>query len=284
MKKIRNILLNIIGSFILALSVCMFITPFDITAGGATGISIIAGKMAGLDMSAVIFFINIICLPLAYFLVGKELMLGSVLASFVYPLALALCRRIPGIEKVCEDLIVASVMGGISGGLGLGLVIRSGGSTGGMDIPTIIISRYMRIPVSVTMYVIDAVIMLLQVPFVGFNKVFYGIMYAFLMAVTIDKVLLAGISKVQITIISKKYEQICKALLENDFGVTLAYVETGLEKNKQKAVITTVFSKELHKVEDIAQEIDPVSFQIVKKVTDVNGKGFTLAKEYKTMH
>lgn len=284
MNRIKNYGMIVAGSFLLALSVYAFTVPFDITVGGVTGISVIVNKLTGIDMSIIVWVVNMICLVVGYAFVGKNLVISSLLSSFAYPMAMALCRMIPGIETLSNDILLSAVMSGILAGIGIGLVLRAGGSSGGVDILCILLNRRTGISVSVIMYAIDTAIMLGQLPFCDADRVLYGIISAYLMAFMIDKVLTMGVGKYQVTIITGKYEELCNLLLQNDFGVTLQLIETGLEKVRQKAVVTTIFSKELRRVQNMIGDLDPMAFVTVQKVTDVRGRGFTLGKENKSVN
>ena len=131
--------MNVAGNFLLAISVCAFVVPFGITVGGATGVGIIMQKWQQVPTALTVLIVNIICLPLAWFFVGRRLVAGSLLASFVYPLAISLVERIPHIGEVTDSLILATIFAGVIGGAGVGLVMKSGGSTGGLDIPPLIL-------------------------------------------------------------------------------------------------------------------------------------------------
>ena len=135
----KNIILNIIGSSLLAFGVYAFVVPFDIIVGGATGLSIIGHKLLGWNISIIVLFINCICLPIGYVLGSRQLALGSILSSFVYPIALAVFERIPILTQIVDNIFLAVLCGGIVCGIGIGMVMKSGGSTGGMDIPCLLI-------------------------------------------------------------------------------------------------------------------------------------------------
>ena len=281
MNRWKNCMMNIAGSFLLALGVYAFTVPFDIAVSGVTGMSVIVNKLSGIDLSVTVWAVNMICLPLGYFFVGRELAAGSVLSSFVYPFALELCRRIPGLDTLCGDIALAAVMSGVLSGLGIGLVMRSGGSTGGVDILCILFNKRLGIPVSTIMYAIDTAIMLGQLPFCDTDRVLYGAVGVYLMTYLIDRVLTLGTDKYQVTIITEKYEELRRLLLQNDFGVTMQLIETGLEKENQKAVTTTILSRELRKVQDIAAGVDETAFMTIQRVTDARGRGYTLRREYR---
>lgn len=284
MKKLKYFLLVTFGSAILAFSVEAFNVSYDIAFGGTTGLSIIGNHLTHIDMSLISLILNLICLPIAWFFVGKKLAAGSVLASLLYPLFLSVFERIPGLSSFCHDLIVAVLASGVLSGLGIGLTMKAGASSGGTDILTVLISNLTKQSVGNVMYAMDACIMLCQLPFTSFDKVAYGIAASFLMTYTIDRVLDLGNEKMQITIISDKYEQIRKALVEKDFGVTLSYIQTGLDQKDEKSVSTTFRSSQRMQAEKIIHDIDPYAFVTVQRIMDVKGRGYTLEKYYKPVN
>jgi uncharacterized membrane-anchored protein YitT (DUF2179 family) len=281
MDKLKYILYVIVGNFILAFSVYTFVIPFDITVGGATGLSIVLSKITGLNLSLIVLFINILVLPFGYFLAGKDVVIGALLSSLVYPIALSVIEHITFINQISDTILLSALLGGFVGGVGIGLVIKVGASTGGMDIPPIILNRNFRIPINKSMYLIDTVIMLAQIPFSSVNKVVYGIIYAYVMTYTMNKVLCYGIYKLQVSVISQKDEEICDELLKNDYGVTMNHIQTGLEKRNQRSVQTIILSKNIREVQNIINNIDSQAFVTVHEIRDVTGRGFTLEREYK---
>ncbi|MEE3488569.1 MAG: YitT family protein [Bulleidia sp.] len=279
-QKLGYVLMVIAGCAMLAFSVEAFNVNFEIAAGSTTGLSMILNHFTGIRLSLVSLIINLACLPVAWFFVGKKLAIGSALASVIYPLILAVFEEIPGISSFCNDMIVAVLANGVISGIGIGLVMRAGASFGGLDIVTVLLSRKLHASIGTVMYVSDTIIMLVQLLFIPFDQVVYGIAAGFLMTAVIDKVLDIGQEKIQITVVSQKFEEIRAALVKEDYGVTMYEIQTGLEQNRQKAVVTTFHSHSRLHAENIIQRIDPTAFITVQKIADVHGRGYTLEKIY----
>lgn len=275
----KSILYIIIGHFLLAFSVCAFNLPFQIAVGGSTGLSIIFNSLFSFDLSMFVLMINIICLSLGLFFVGKQLVMGSVLSSFLYPLFLSLCQNIPGITLLSHDIILSAIIGGVISGLGVGMVIKAGATIDGLEILSVIINKKTDISISQSMYIIDTVIMLGQLPFGQFDKVFYGIISAYLLTNMMHKVLVYGTNKEQVFVIIKQYELLKEELIKNDFGVTMFYATSGLKKTEFQVVNTTVFSKEITKIKTIIEKVDHTAFVTIHPVSEVRGRGFTLEKQ-----
>ena len=180
-----------------------------------------------------------------------------------------------------RKLIQITKFAGLLIGIGIGIVIREGASTGGMDIPPLIINKKTGIPVAVVLNVCDVCILLLQILFSNRNQVMYGILLVCIYTYMLDKILVAGKSKVQVKIISDKYLEINQKILEDiDRGTTLFEVEGGYTRNETYAVLTVVNQRELFHVNELVHEIDPDAFIIIGQVKEVRGKGFTIGKDY----
>ncbi|MBQ0064491.1 MAG: YitT family protein [Firmicutes bacterium] len=281
--KIKNVLLNFLGSSLLAFGVCAFIVPSNIIAGGATGISIILHKLTGLDISLITLIFNMTCLPIGYILGSKELAFGSILSSIFYPMALAMFERMPQLSDLSDSIMLSVIFAGVICGAGIGLVMKSGGSTGGTDIPCLLIHKYFHIPVDTVINVTDTLIMLSQIPFSNVTYVLYGLIYTFLMTNTISRVLTFGVDKYRISVVSEQHEEIRRLLLDNDYGVTMLYAQSGYTYTDIQKLETVIPIQRLQKVQKLIESVDETSFITIEKVTDVKGRGFTLEREWLQM-
>lgn len=279
-KQIKSILLNFIGSSLLAFGVCAFVEPFNIIVGGSTGIALVLHRLTGMNVSVFALALNILVLPIGYFFYGKELVIGSILSSLFFPLSLAVFERIPVITTIADNIILASICGGIVCGAGIGIVMRSGGSTGGMDIPVLVISKMFHKRVDMLINVFDTIIMVCQIPFSNITFVIYGVIYTFIMTHSLQSVLTFGEDRLKFSIVSEKYEELASHLIENDFGVTMTYAESGYTKTPIKKVESVMRSYQNRTALRLIEEIDPEAFITIEKVLEVKGRGFTLERHY----
>ena len=191
-------------------------------------------------------------------------------------------EHIPGIMNMTENILLADIYGGVLVGLGIGIVVRQGASTGGLDIPPQILQKKLGIPVGISLYVCDFLVLLLQAFFSDSEQVLYGILNVFLSSFVVNYVTVMGQRKVQLFIISPKYEEIRKELLTDmDLGVTLVNIETGYMGDLQKAVLCITTGRELYSVNQAIQKIDPKAFISITNISEVRGRGFTLERKYK---
>ena len=221
-------------------------------------------------------------LAAGFAVLGKQFALTTIVSTFTYPIALNVLEFLLGDVVLTQDIFICTIFSGLGIGLSLGIVIRAGASTGGMDIPPLVLNHYFKLPVSVGLYLFDFIILLVQALFQPLEKVFYGIVLVIIYTVTLDKMLLMGTTKTEIRVVSGHAREICDAILEKmDRGVTLLSAKGGYLREDTTVVLSVISNRELPRVERLIHEIDPESFIVVNRVSEVSGKGFTMSKEYR---
>lgn len=278
-KIIMNLLVILMGNTISALAVVTLVLPNNLPTGGATGIGIFMNKAFGFNMSVVVFIFNVLVFILGAIVLGKKFALTTILSTFYYPFILNLFQRIIKIEMITEDRFLATIFAGLLMGVSLGLVFRVGASTGGTDIPPLVLNKLFGVSVSAAMYAVDIFVIILQMFNHRLEMLMYGILLVFTYTIVIDKVLLIGTNRVQVKVISKKQKEICDVVMNNiDRGVTLLHSRSGYQNTEQEVILTVVSKREYLKLIKTIQGIDPAAFIIVSQVNEVIGKGFSTAK------
>lgn len=279
---LRFFLSLLLGNALVAFAVCAFVVPYGIMLGGSSGIALtVQYFLPNLPLSVITAIVNILLFFLGWIFLGKKFALTTLLSTVIYPLELAVFELLPVADLFKEDILVCGVICGILIGLGIGLVVRAGGSTGGMDIPPCIVNKYFGVPVGTALLFFDSAIVLMQVAFRGIDNVLMSILVIALTSVTINRTLMSGERKVQILIISPEYEQIRQMILDKmDCGVTMLDIETGYEGNTQKAILSVVYSRMYPQIRDAALKLDSHAFVVASEVTNVNGRGYTLERNY----
>lgn len=143
------------GNAILAFVVAAFVVPHNIIMGGATGIGLSITHFIPMNLSVVIFVVNGILFLLGAATLGRKFAVTTIVSTFVYPVFLAIAQSIPGITELTDNMMLASVYAGLLLGVGIGLVVRQGASTGGTDIIALMLSKYLHGSVAVFMYLVD---------------------------------------------------------------------------------------------------------------------------------
>ena len=181
-----------------------------------------------------------------------------------------------------DDLVLNTVFAGFGIGMSLGITLRAGASTGGMDIPPLVLNKWFHLPVSATMMVFDLFIVAVQAAFSPLQQCLYGIVMVIVYTAVLDKVLIFGSTRTEVKIISQHADEIREAIFSQlDRGVTILHGEGGYSRNSEQVLLSVVSNRQLPKLEKIAHLIDPTCFMIVSHVTEVSGRGFSLEKDYK---
>ena len=276
-----SLLAVIIGNFLYALTVKVFLLSSGLVTGGTTGIALVVNALTGLSVSAFVLIFNVAMLLVGWKLLGKKFAMTTVASTFLYPLALELWELLLGSFVLTTDLLLCAVFSGLGIGLSLGIVIRAGASTGGMDIPPLVLQRLFRIPISVSLYAFDIVILLAQLLVSPVVSVLYGVILVMVYTIVLDKMLLLGTTRTEIKVISEKADEIRDAILQQvDRGVTLLHAQTGHLRKETEVVLSIISNRELPKVERLIRDIDPDSFLVVNRVSEVRGRGFSANKIY----
>ena len=280
-KRLISWLMVIVGNCIYALSVKLFVLPANLISCGTTGIALVVNQLTGIPISEFIFVFNVAMLALGWWVLGRQFAMTTILSSLFYPLALEFLNRTLGDVWITDNQILNVLFAGMGLGISLGIVLRGGASTGGMDIPPLILKKLFRIPVSATLWFFDFCIMLCQMTFHKGEDLLYGILLLMVISFALNKVLLMGTSRTEVKIVSQQAIQIRDAILSRlDRGVTMIHGEGGYLHRKTEIILSVVSNHELPKVEQLARSIDPDCFMIVTRVTEVWGRGFTYSKHY----
>lgn len=272
----------LLGNTVYALGIVMFVLPSGLITGGTTGLALTAEHFLHIPVSVFVFLMNLCMFLLGAAVLGMKFALTTLVSSFYYPIILGIFQKIPALSNLTREPMLAAVFGGLMIGFGIGGVIRAGASTGGMDIPPLILKKKFGLPVSVMLYVFDVTILVLQMFFSDKEQILYGILLVMIYTVVLDKVLLIGTSQTQVKIISRKYMEINEKIIhELDRGSTLIHATTGFMKQEQPMVMTVISNRELGTLSRLVMETDPQAFMIVGNVNEVKGRGFTQEKVYR---
>lgn len=275
------VLLVVAGNLLYALTVKLFLLPADLVTGGTTGIALAINHSLGIPVSMFVLIFNIVMLVAGLVLLGKKFAATTLLSTFMYPIALELFDRLLGDLVVTQDVLLCTLFSGLGVGLSLGIVIRAGASTGGMDIPPLVLNRYFRIPISASLYVFDFCILLAQAFWSTPEKLLYGILLVLTYTVVLDKLMLMGTVRTEVKVVTRYPKEIRDAILEQlDRGVTMIYGEGGYLHQETQIIFSVISNRELPRVEKLIRAIDPESFLVVSRVSEVRGRGFSMSKKY----
>ena len=269
------------GNALYSLAVALFLEPAGLITGGATGIALAIGRLTGLPVSGLLLFINLAMLVWGWAVLGRAFALNTLASSILSPAFLGLFEGLLAGRVLTEDIFLCTVFSGLGIGVALGLVIRSGASTGGLDIPPLVLNKWFKLPVPATMLTFDISVLLMQAVFSPVQQVLYGVVMVLIHTIVMDKMLMLGASRTEVKIVSSQSDAICAAILAQlDRGVTILHGEGGYTHEPSAVLLSIVSNRELPRLEKLAHSIDPTCFLIVSHVTEVSGRGFSLDKDY----
>lgn len=282
-KKWINLLLVLVGNLLYAFSVKLFVLPANLMSCGTTGIALVMNTIFGIPLTAFILGFNVVMLLLGWWILGRRFAMTTVISSLFYPIALEALNRVLGDVVITEDVLLNVLFAGMGLGVALGIVMRAGASTGGMDIPPLILKKKLHIPVSVSLWAFDFCILLSQMMFHPLEDLLHGILLIIVISIALNKVMLLGTSRTEVKIVSTEAEKIREAILSRvDRGVTMLHGQSGYKHQELEVILSVVSNHELPKIESLARDIDPSCFVVISRVTEVWGRGFTYGKKYET--
>ena len=281
-QNLKILIYTLLGNTMLAFAVCAFIVPQDFMLGGTSGIALTAQYFLPIRLSILsgIAGLSLFCLGWAF--LGWKFAANSLLSTVLYPIVMGIMEVTPvGRLFVGEDKLICALYCSLLIGVGIGLVVRVGGSTGGMDIPPVILQKYKGLPLGKSLMFFDSAIILAQVLLKGPEGILYSLLIVVLTGIVIDRTIVSGEATVQIIIISPEYERSRHEILDNiSCGVTMMDIETGMTAEKQQAILSVVYSKKYPEIRDAALKIDKNAFIIASDVKNVNGQGYTLERVF----
>jgi uncharacterized membrane-anchored protein YitT (DUF2179 family) len=267
--------LLIIGSFLVALSFNWFLNPNRIATGGVVGISTIIDALTGIEPAVTQWVLNIPLFVAGLFLLGGRFGMKTLVGSIVLPLFVLLTGRL---QPLTDNLLLATIYGGIGIGVGLGLVFRGRASTGGLDLAAQILHKYTGLSLGYAIAVLDGLVILAAGLIFSPEKALYALIGLFVTSKTINIVQI-GFSRSKVAfIISDRKEEIKKAILyELDRGLTELKGQGGYTGESREILMVVVDQIEVNRMKAIVKTVDRNAFIIISDTTEVLGEGFKLS-------
>lgn len=273
MKKnnILRYIYFIAGIMIAAISYNSFVLPSNIVYG-IGGVGVILKRLYNIDPSITIFIGSFILLIFSFILLGKEKTMNSFVGSLLFPIMVKFTQSIHLINTNEVDLLVIVLFGAVLTGLGMGLVFKSGFTTGGTDILNQIVSKYFSMSIGNAMFFTDGMIVLIGTFVFGIETILYSIISLYILSVLTDKVVM-GISSSKAFYIITDHETTVKKYLIYNIGhnVTILEGSGGFTGNRQKVIMCIVPTREYFKVKKEISKIDKNAFFVVTDAYEVSG-------------
>lgn len=274
LKELRSYFMITLGSFLYALSISLFLDPNSLAPGGVSGISIILSSVTGVETGTWVLLINIPIILLGLWKFGFKFIVSTM---YCVVISSAFINLLKPYGALTSDLLLSAIAGSTLLAIGIGFVLKAGGTSGGTDIIVKVLRlKFPHMKTGSLFLLIDASIVTLSaIVFENIDRALYAGIAVFCTSTIIDIVLYGRDGAKMIYIISDCSERIAKRLLADvDIGVTYVRGE-GAYSGKDKKVILCVMRKPLApKVEEIVKEEDPDSFMIVTNATEIYGQGY----------
>ena len=277
-RRIIDILLVTIGSFIAAVGYNSLLVKNNIASGGVGGLAISLNALFGWNNANFVLATTIPLLILCWFFLGREVLLKTFYGSLVFPMFIKLTEGLPTLTK---QPLLAAIFCGIVLGLGLGIVFYGNSSTGGTGIITQILNKYTPLPLGMVLLIVDGIIVAISAIAFPPDTVMYSILSLGVVSLTIDKMMVGLNSSRNLLIISQNSEQILNYITRvADRGATKIPVLGGHTGHAQNMIMTTLSTREVPKVQGEIQKIDETAFIVIVPASTVMGRGFSLQKDY----
>ena len=270
--RIKRYIGFVFGVFLVAIAYNLFMVPSEVVYG-VGGIGIILKKLLGIDPATTIMIGSILLLILSFVILGKEKTMNSVVGSLLYPIFVKLTENIGTyIELGDAEPLIIVVFGAVLSGFGLGIIFKTGFTTGGTDILNQIVSKYGNISVGNAMFVTDGLIVASGVFVFGWTRVMYSVISLYIISIMTDKVIL-GISESKAFYIITDHEtEVKKFILSHlSHGVTVLDARGGFTGNREKVIMCIIPTKEYFIAKEGIHAIDPNAFFVVTDAYEVSG-------------
>lgn len=257
-----------IGTFLSAASYNQMLIPNHMLSGGVAGLGIIINTLTGWPTGALVFIMNIPILMIGYKHIGGKFIVFTSLAVLGFSLYL---NYIP-VQPAVDDLLLAAVFGGALNGIGLGLVLRVGGSTGGTDVIGVIANRKYSLSIGEVLMGFNAIIVGISAVLFNLTAALYTLIGMFVASRVVDTMQTSR-GKKNALIVSNKPDEVANAInTKLERGVTFLHGEGAYQHSKRKIILCVLTRYELAQLKEVVQDIDPQAFMTISDTNEVIGR------------
>lgn len=293
LEHVKNILLVICGTLVLSFGTSVFILPFDLVTGGVSGISIVINKLIPIEFITIDLIITVLTwmlFLLGLIFLGRSFAAKTLISTIIYPIGIFLFSNLASPDflggffylrsypNTDVALILATLMGGSAVGAGCAITFIGGGSTGGVDVLSFIICKiFKRAKSSVVFFLIDTTIIVCGMFVIGnFVLTLLGVISAFVSALMIEKVFIGSSKSFIAQIITDKYEQINKEIIEKvGRGSTVINIIGGYSGQPKKMIMVSFTVNQYAEIMNIIHKNDKTAFVTIHQAHEISGEGWT---------
>lgn len=266
-----------LGIILMAAGFYFFLIPLQLVAGGVTGLGIVLEHVFGFSISLLVLFMNMILLVLGLLVLGKKIFIRSIYGSLLFPAVLFLMERFLPLLDFDNDYLLGTVFGGAFVGIGFGLMLKYGGTSGGTDIPIKILYKKFGVPIGTSVYVFDGIIVSIGIlAFYNENGLvagLYALISIFISGKLADTVVVGGQTKKAMQIITDEPEAIKQAIYDTiSRGVTVMNIKGGYTNLDKTMLVTVITKQEYYRVRNIIARLDDTAFVYVTPASEIHGE------------
>ncbi|EGC82556.1 YitT family protein [Anaerococcus prevotii] len=265
------------GSFLISAGLYFFLIQHDIAAGGVSGFSVVLSNIFPvLSVGVTNAVLNVLIMSLGVIILGFDFAKKSIFASLILSLFIIIFERVFPNVILTNDKIINIIFGAITMSLGLAIVFYNGSSTGGTDLIASVLNKLTGIPIHISMFLADFVVVISSMIVFGVELGLYAVLTIMIQSIGIDYFIQGFGRKIAILVISDKYEEINKLIIsKHKKGVTLLKAEGGYSYDDKKVVMTVTPFRMYPKIREEIINVDKKAFIFTYQVSEVLGEGFT---------
>lgn len=274
---IKKSIMISLGSLINAIGVNLFIIPSKLLNGGLSGISLILHYLFQIPVGLSLLLLNIPLFILSILKIDKKFTLFTIIGTVTLSFGLMLTAPLIKVLSPAPDVnrLLYCIYGGVLSGLGIGIVFSNQGSTGGIDIISIIAKRRYNIDIGLASFAMNFIIISIGTAFFGLQVGLYTLIVMYISSSVMDRVLKGFSRQKMLIIITKKAEHVSSAVMNKlRRGITILYGEGAYTKEKINIIYCVVSPTQLPKLKQLVREIDENAFISITDTSEVQGKGF----------
>ncbi|MDL4839655.1 YitT family protein [Aquibacillus rhizosphaerae] len=258
----------IVGSLIVAFAFNFFLVPYGILSSGMSGIAILLGLLTPFDIGLLNLILNLPLILLGYMKLGKEITINTItcvvsLSIFLYALP---------VVTVADNILLSTIFGGVISGFGIGLILKYSGTSGGLDIIAIMISRTSNVSIGFLLTCMNGIIVLISGAVFDWNIALYTMLSIYLTGKMIDTIHTSHI-KLTMQIVTSKGDDIRKELLESIYrGITVMDGYGGYTEDKKQILMMVVTRYETIQIKEVVRKHDQKAFINIYETVEVDGE------------
>lgn len=257
----------VIGSLIIAFGFNFFLVPYSILSSGVSGVAILLGLLTPFNTGLLNLVLNLPLIILSYFKLGKEITINTLICVA----SLSIFLYVLPVTPVSDNILLATIFGGVIAGIGIGIILKYSGSSGGLDIVAILLSRSSNVSVGLLLTGMNGIIVLISGAVFGWDIALYTLLSIYLSGRLIDKIHTNHI-KLTMQIVTTKGDAIRKELLETIYrGITITDGYGGYTLEKKQILMMVVTRYETIQIKEIVRKYDEHAFINIYETVEVDG-------------